>query len=73
MYFPGMAAEAGPSPWERVILDYAGETAAHCLGLLSRALEECREDPAVGTVSYTHLTLPTNRIGYDLGRAWLGK
>ena len=47
MYFPGMAAGAGPSPWERVILDYAGETAAHCLGLLSRALEECREDPAV--------------------------
>ena len=47
MYFPGMAAGAGPSPWERVILDYAGETAAHCLGLLSRAVEECREDPAV--------------------------
>ena len=47
MYFPGMAAGTGPSPWERVILDYAGETAAHCLGLLSRALEECREDPAV--------------------------
>ena len=47
MYFPGMAAGAGPSPWERVILDYAGETAAHCLGLLSRALEECREAPAV--------------------------
>lgn len=46
MYFPAQG-EQGLSPWERVILEYAGETAAHCVGLLTRALEECREDEAV--------------------------
>ena len=47
MYFPGQGGTAGASPWEAVILEYAREGAAHCGGLLSRALEECREDPVV--------------------------
>ena len=47
MYFPDEADRQRISPWERVILDYAGEASAHCVGLLSRALEECREEEAV--------------------------
>lgn len=46
MYFPEKD-QSGPSPWERVILEYAQEGIDHCVGLLSRALEECREDLAV--------------------------
>ena len=47
MYFPGDRGGEELSPWERVILEYAGEGLSHCVGLLDRALEECREDPAV--------------------------
>ena len=47
MYFPEKYGPAAVSPWERVILEYAREGLSHCVGLLSRALEECREDPAV--------------------------
>ncbi len=46
MYFPEKE-QSGPSPWERVILEYAQEGINHCVGLLARALEECREDLAV--------------------------
>ncbi len=55
MYFPGPEEQASLSPWERVIVAYAQETASHCVGLLSRALEECREDPAVEKAFYAPL------------------
>ncbi len=58
MYAPGQ----GVSPWEQVILAYAGETAAHCEGLLTRALEECREDEKVAS-AYTG-ALEKDREGF---------
>lgn len=58
MYAPGQEV----SPWEQVILAYAGETAAHCEGLLTRALEECREDEKVAS-AYTG-ALEKDREGF---------
>ena len=45
LYAPGESQEI--SLWERVILEYAQETLAHCDGLLARALEACGEDEKV--------------------------
>ena len=49
MYFPDEADRQRLSPWERVLLDYAGEASAHCVGLLSRALEEVPGGGSSGT------------------------